>query len=215
MPRDPYQRLYEDSELYALHLVRRAAGPTLHTDTRDALHHLAHRNRPLQEHDAALAVTGALARLAYTALRTAADRLHLPGGPLPAATAGPAPGQVREITEVLDRLDAGLLATDTTTFGHAFVELTRLALAEQLPGGSSLRDSAAPVLARVVGPGPTPGPALLQLVVRGAELTLECLHHIFRAQTATGWDPGAAIEQVLDGFELYKLTEHGAGAQTT
>ncbi|MFD7983855.1 hypothetical protein ACFV4M_10810 [Kitasatospora indigofera] len=76
MSRDPYQHLHEDGEIFAVDLVRRAADPTATTDTEHALRDLAHRHPALTEYDAAIALTGALARLSCTTLRAAYMRHH-------------------------------------------------------------------------------------------------------------------------------------------
>ncbi|MEV7929050.1 hypothetical protein [Kitasatospora sp. NPDC088779] len=217
MSRDPYQHLYEDSEIFALHLVRRAADPTITADTEHALRDLVHRHQPLTGQDAAIAVTGALARLAYTALRAASSRHHPLAARLLDGPRTPTPAQTREIATVLDRLDADLLSGDATALGHCFVELTRLALAEQLPGGRPLHESAADPLGYAFASTPVPADALLPLVVRAAHLTLTCLRHLLGADTATAHTATAygALEQVLDGFELYKITQQAAGADAS
>ncbi|MFD9066317.1 hypothetical protein ACFVZ3_32915 [Kitasatospora purpeofusca] len=221
MPSDPYRHLYEDSEIFALDLVRRTADRTALTRTEHAVRDLANRHPTLTEDDAAIALTGALARLAYTALHAAALRHQPPTAPFLADR--PAPGAVhaRDITDVLDLLDADLLSTDATVLGHAFVELTRLALAERMPGGRPLHESAAEPLGYALACAPEPADALVPLVTRGAHLTLACLHHLLDldlfpepdtdAGTARTTGPGA-LEQVLDGFELYKITQQAAGA---
>ncbi|MFJ6771774.1 hypothetical protein ACIQOV_12535, partial [Kitasatospora sp. NPDC091257] len=143
MPSDPYRHLYEDSEIFALDLVRRAADPASTTNIEHAVRDLARRHPTLAEYDAAIALTAALARLSCTALRAASLRHHpltvrlLENQPIPSAA------HVHEITDVLDQLDAYLLSTDPTRLGHCFIELTRLALAEQMPGARPLHESAA------------------------------------------------------------------------
>ncbi|MEE1822219.1 hypothetical protein PUR61_08420 [Streptomyces sp. BE20] len=214
MSRDPYRRLYEDSEIFALHLARRAAGPTLTADTADALHDLAVRHPPLVADDAAIALTGALARLACTALRAASLHHH----PLAARLLGdqptPSAAHLREITGVLDRLDHGLLSTDPTTLGHCFVELVRLALAEQLPGGRSLHESAAEPFSYALAGDQAPGTALAPLVTRAAHITLTCLHHLLGPDSNGGPHGGAALDQILDGFELHKITQQATATGT-
>ncbi len=214
MTRDPYQHLYEDSEISALHLVRRAADPTTTTDTHDIVRDLAHRHPALAEHDAAIAVTGALARLSHTALRAAATSLHPLTAQLLNDPSAPSPAQIRDITDVLDRMDADLLRRDPTPLGHCFIELTRLALAEWLPGGRSLHESAAEPLEYALASTPVPADALAQLVVRAAHLTLDCLHHLLGANDTAG-APDGALEQVLDGWELYKITQQVAAADAS
>ncbi|WP_329492918.1 hypothetical protein [Kitasatospora herbaricolor] len=214
MSRHPYQHLYEDGEIFAVDLVRRAADPTATTDTEHALRDLAHRHPALTEYDAAIALTGALARLSCTTLRAAYMRHHPLAARLLDDQPAPSTAQAREITEVLDRMDADLLSADRTPLGHCFIELIRLALAELLPGGRPLHESAAAPLDCALSSVPGPADALLPLVVRAAQLTLACLHHLLDLDSdtthATGRD--SVVEQVLDGFELYKITQQAAGA---
>ncbi len=212
MPRDPYQRLYEDSEIFALDLVRQAADATATTGTDRAVHDLAHRHRPLTEYDAAIALTAALARLSCTTLRAASLRHHPLTAPLLDDQPAPSAAHTREITDVLDRLDADLLTTDATPLGHCFIELTRLALAEQLPGGRPLHESAAEPLGYALAHAPEPADALLPLVTRATRLTLACLHHLLDRDSAHTPGPDGALEQVLDGYELHKITQQAAGA---
>ncbi|MET9611693.1 hypothetical protein [Kitasatospora indigofera] len=183
--------------------------PTPRPPVRD----LAHRHPALTEYDAAIALTGGLARLSSTALRAASMRHHPLATRLLDDQPAPSTAQVREITGVLDRLDADLLSADPTPLGHS-VELIRLALAELLPGGWPLHESAAEPLDYALTSAPRPADALLPLVVRAAQLTLACLHHLLDLDShtthATGHD--SAVEQVLDGFELYKITQQAAGA---
>ncbi|MFE7525785.1 hypothetical protein ACFU7Y_08670 [Kitasatospora sp. NPDC057542] len=222
MPSDPYRHLYEDSEIFALDLVRRAADPAVTTNTEHAVRDLARRRPTLAEYDAAIALTAALARLSCTALRAASLRHHPLTARLLENQPAPSIAHAHEITDVLDRLDTDLLSTDATRLGHCFIELTRLALAEQMPGGRPLRESAAEPLGYALACAPEPADALLPLVARAAQLTLACLHHLLDldlsiepdsdADTARTTGPdGGALEHILDGFELYKITQQGAG----
>ncbi|MFF2619683.1 hypothetical protein [Kitasatospora sp. NPDC058046] len=224
MPSDPYQRLYEDSEIFALDLVRRAADPAA-TTTEHAVRDLSRRHPALAEHDAAIALTAALARMSCTALRAASLQRHPLTARLLENQSAPSAAHAHEITDVLDRLDVDLLSTDTTRLGHCFIELTRLALAEQMPGGHPLHESAAEPFGYALACTPEPADALPLLVARAAQLTHACLHHLLDldpslepagdADTARTTGPRrAALEHVLDGFELYKITQQAAGGGT-
>lgn len=224
MPADPYRPLYEDSEIFALELVRRAADPAAIARTEHAVRDLAQRHPALTEDAAAIGLTAALARLSCTALHAASLRHDPPTARTPDNQPAPTATHAREIADVLDRLGTDLCGTDAAPLDAAqrsFIELTRLALAEQMPGGRPLHESAAKPLGYALA-APEPVAALLPLVTRAAQLALACLHHLLDlglalapdsdADTARITDPDSALQQFLDGFEMHKITQHAAAA---
>ncbi|MER6400116.1 hypothetical protein ABT263_29340 [Kitasatospora sp. NPDC001603] len=224
MPADPYRPLYEDSEIFALELVRRAADPAATARAEHAVRDLAQRHPALAEEAAAIGLTAALARLSCTVLHAASSRHDPLTAQTPEDRPAPTAAHAREIAGVLDRLGAGLRSTGAAPLDVAqrsFIELTRLALAEQMPGGRPLRKSATKPLGCALA-APEPVVALLPLVTCAAQLARACLHHLLGldlplapdsdAGTARVVDPDRALRQVLDGFEMHKITQHAAVA---
>ncbi|CAM5669141.1 hypothetical protein BOQ63_000340 (plasmid) [Streptomyces viridifaciens] len=207
-----YRRLYGHAELHAVHLIRCAsAGRPLLPAADEAMALLAAQHPPLTAHDAALATVGALARLSYAALRAAAPDTREPAADRwpPVAPCAPVPEQVRAITAALDRHDWDLLAVGAHPHGHTSVELARLAMAEQLPTGRPLHESALGPLVRALAHGPTPHAALMSVLSAAVELALSCLCELV-VRGAPGQGDEATLARLLDDFELHKVT-HTAG----
>ncbi|WP_033355660.1 hypothetical protein [Kitasatospora aureofaciens] len=206
MTPEHYQLLYRHAELYAVHLVRCAAqGHPLVPAADEAMTLLAGQHTPLTAHDGALATIGALARLSYTALRAAAPSTGRPAHQWPpAAPVAPSPDQVHAITDALERRDRDLLAASASAHGHTCAELARLAMAEQLPGGIPLHESAQGPLTRALARDNTPETALLSLLAAAADLALACLREL--VHTTAAQDSAAILDRLLDDFELHKVT---------
>lgn len=221
------RRLYEDAELYALQLVRRAddQAPAQLSVAAIAMTDLAARHPHFDASSAALATIGSLARLAYAALRSCTPSA---AGPAPDTTAlithapheGLTDDQARHIGEALDHLDFELLAQGADALAHCSVELARRAMAEHTADGMPLERSAPePLSYALARSGPGAG-ALLLLVCAGAELARACLSRAVDAARAAAGAPGTvggprvSLGPVLDRFELFRITQQVAGAGT-